>query len=180
MPDWLPPLVRLFRKWPETAAACGKVVCQDGRLAAAAGLVFADGTLGGLGEAEFDLEARLFNYVRDVDACIGPFIAVRRETFIEMGGFDGQYHTLDFLMTDFCFRARERGLRVCYQPESCIIWLKDYSPLAQASNGDYLPVMLDQRRLVGRWGDRLQAQPARPERTDWATWHALAAPPEGR
>ena len=175
VPGWLPPLLRIFRSRPNAAVACGKLAYLDGRLAAAGGLVFADGSLGGLGDGEFDLEAPLFNYVRELEACLGPFVAVRRDSFLEAGGFDRRYHTPNYLSADYCFRVREQGHQVCYQPESAVILLRDSLPVVQASNGNYGAAASDRARFIARWVHRLRAQPQRPERLDRAAWHTLAS-----
>ncbi len=50
-----------------------------------------------------------------VDSVIGAFMAVRRETWIRLGGFDEAYFFY-FEETDFCSRARAAGSKVVHHP----------------------------------------------------------------
>jgi GT2 family glycosyltransferase len=43
---------------------------------------------------------------------------IRRDVWEELGGFDERFEPLWFEDVDFCWRARERGYRMCYTPEA--------------------------------------------------------------
>jgi hypothetical protein len=172
-PGWLPPLLRMFRRHPEADLVCGKLAHLDGRLAAAGGVLFRDGTLAGLGQGEFDLEARLFNYARPVPVCPPGLLAARRDAFLDAGGFDEVYRTADYALADLCLRAARRGRRILYQPASVSILLRDSVPAPDAP-ADHRLALGDHARFARRWRQALAALPDRPASFDRAAWHALA------
>ncbi len=51
-----------------------------------------------------------------VSAVTGAFLAVRREDFDRLGGFDDVAFSVSYGDVDFCYRLREAGLRVVYEP----------------------------------------------------------------
>ncbi len=55
------------------------------------------------------------NEEREVDWVVGGCFLVRRDLFLELGGFDERFF-LFFEDTDFCRRVRELGKRVVYYP----------------------------------------------------------------
>ncbi len=65
-----------------------------------------------------DPDAPEFNYLRSVDYCSGASLMVRRQVFLEVGGFDEKYAPAYFEDVDLAFRLRRRGLRTIYQPRS--------------------------------------------------------------
>ncbi|MEN3044113.1 MAG: glycosyltransferase family 2 protein [Candidatus Hydrothermales bacterium] len=57
---------------------------------------------------------------REVEAVLGAFVAIKRETFEDVGGFDEEF----FLFAediDLCLRIRKRGYKVLYAPDIKII-----------------------------------------------------------
>src|SRR5262249_18636089 len=86
LPGWLPPLLRLFRDDPITGAVGGKLLYPDGRLQEAGGVIFSDGSGANFGRGDYNPEAPLYNYVRDVDYCSGALLATPRSLFIACGG----------------------------------------------------------------------------------------------
>lgn len=53
---------------------------------------------------------------REVQALISACIAVRRELFDQLGGFDEVFNPVQFEDLDLCYRARSRGWRLLYVP----------------------------------------------------------------
>jgi hypothetical protein len=51
---------------------------------------------------------------RNVSAVTGACLAVRRQVFEELGGFDPQF-AVNYNDVDFCLRAREAGYQVIYE-----------------------------------------------------------------
>ncbi|MBW2039663.1 MAG: glycosyltransferase family 2 protein [Deltaproteobacteria bacterium] len=62
----------------------------------------------------------------DVDSLVGACIIVRRKAIEEVGGLDEGYF---FFMeeTDWCFRMRDKGWRVCFVPQAQILHLQGVS-----------------------------------------------------
>src|SRR5262245_26643728 len=59
----------------------------------------------------------------EVDNLVGACFVVRREVVEQLGGFDETFFYL-YEETDFCRRARERGLKVMVQPSVSVVHLQ--------------------------------------------------------
>lgn len=53
-----------------------------------------------------------------VEQPAGAFLMIRRDAWIELGGFDTAFHPLWFEDVDYLFRLRSRGWQVRYEPAS--------------------------------------------------------------
>lgn len=97
---------------PEIGVVGAKLVYRAGSIQHA-GIVTGMGEASGhAGRGEFrsDLWPWL-DLTRDVNAVTGACMAVRREVFEQLGGFDGRF-PVNYNDVDFCLRARKAGYRV--------------------------------------------------------------------
>jgi GT2 family glycosyltransferase len=127
----LEPLIECCRE-PGVAGACGKLVDAAGRpqagfavrsLPSPAALICEVLLLNRLWPRNpvnwhyrclgFDFSAS-----SDVEQPAGAFLLLRRDVWMELGGFDEQFCPLWFEDVDFCWRIREKGYRVRYTPEA--------------------------------------------------------------
>ncbi len=76
-------------------------------------------------------------------------MATRRDVFDRLGGFD-EALGLDFNDIDYCLRARQRGLRVLYEPAAELVHHESPSRGSSGSAGDA-------RAFVDRWGEAITA-----------------------
>ncbi|HEX9013928.1 MAG TPA: glycosyltransferase family 2 protein, partial [Anaerolineaceae bacterium] len=121
-PDWLEELVRWASR-PEIGIVGGKLLHPDGTIQHAgiiigmeghASHVFAgqkEGATGPFGSTE---------WYRDYSAVTGACMAMRRQVFEEIGGFDEGYQ-LAFSDVEICQRAIQHGYRVMYTPFARLI-----------------------------------------------------------
>jgi GT2 family glycosyltransferase len=115
-PGALDVLVAALHAMPEAGVAGGGLADEDGRWqpgTARFGVVphlLLDTTLG-----RFATRRRRAAHV--VDWVYGTFMAVRRDAFTALGGFDGTYFLYGEDL-DLCHRARERGWRTIHVPEA--------------------------------------------------------------
>jgi O-antigen biosynthesis protein len=174
LPGWLPPLLRIFCDYPDAGAVGGKLVFPDGRLQDAGGVVFSDGSAANFGKWDCEVDAPLYNYVREVDYVTGAFIATKRSLFVESGGFDTRFRPIYYEETDYCFRLREMGYRVYYQPESVIVHLEGATSGTDLSTGLKQYQVANHIKFVEKWKRVLERQPPNPNGFDLATWLALA------
>jgi GT2 family glycosyltransferase/2-polyprenyl-3-methyl-5-hydroxy-6-metoxy-1,4-benzoquinol methylase len=171
---WLEPLLRIFRDKPDAGAVGGRLVYPDGRMQEAGGIVFADGSAANFGKWDCEIDAPLYNYVREVDYVTGALIATPRSLFNELGRLDTHYRPIYYEETDYCFKLRARGYRVYYQPESVVIHLEGVTCGTDVNSGQKRYQAVNRAKFVERWRGALKRQPRPPAKFDWATWYALA------
>lgn len=113
---WLDLLVAHAQR-PEVGAVGARLVYPDGTLQHAGIVVGMTGVSGhvlaGLAPGRHGYLA-MSVLTRDVSAVTGACMATAHGTFDRLGGFDESLW-LDFGDTDYCLRARRRGLRVVYE-----------------------------------------------------------------
>jgi len=119
-PGWLDALCDTFTLHPQAGLVGAQLLYPDGRLQEAGGVVFADGSAWNYGRFESPDDPR-YASVRDADYCSGAALAIPRELFAGIGGFDRRYAPAYYEDTDLAFAVRERGLRTIYQPFSRVV-----------------------------------------------------------
>lgn len=140
-----------------------------------------------------------------VDSVIGAFMAVRRETWTRLGGFDEAYFFY-FEETDFCARARAAGRKVVHHPSIQVLhhqgssasavksaariefwrsrytyFSRHYGPAANRALGCILPIRLAVSCFVNALAAPFSFRTR--ERTRWQLallrWHFKGKPPSG-
>ncbi|WP_374604884.1 glycosyltransferase [Arenimonas sp.] len=153
-PGWLDALLATFESHPDTGLAGSKLVYPDGRLQEAGGIVFADGSGWNYGRFEDPSHPR-FNFVREVDYCSGAAIAIRRELFDSLQGFDPLYAPAYYEDTDLAMRVRQRGLKVRYQPASVVVHHEGATSGTDTSSGIKAYQVANQAKFLERWREVL-------------------------
>jgi len=92
---------------------------------------------------------------RDLDMVTGACLAVRREVFAALGGFDEQYVN-GVEDVDLCLAARAAGLRVRYEPRAVVLHHEG------VSEGRFDHAAPNLARFARKWADRLAAMERRP------------------
>ena len=179
-PGWLMSLLRTFELFPDVGAVGGKLLFPDGRLQEAGGIIFSDASACHFGRGEPNAKASLFDYVRQVDYVSGALMATPRDLFAALGGFDLDYAPGYYEDTDYCFRLREQGLHVYYQPEAVVVHLEGATAGTDLSAGMKRHQLINQDRFRKRHAAALAEQSARPETFDAGSWTALANRGKGR
>jgi len=173
-PGWLEALLRTFRDRPDAGAVGGKLVYPDGRLQDAGGVIFCDGSGANFGRLDYDLEAPIYNFVREVDYVTGALLATPRVLFNELGGLDPHYKPAYYEETDYCFKLRSRGYKVYYQPESLVIHLEGATNGTDPGSGLKQYQEVNKKKFIRRWQPALERQPKPPSKYDKSTWYSLA------
>lgn len=174
LPRWLDPLLEVFRSHPRAGAVGGKLLLPDGRLQEAGGVVFCDGAALNFARGEAQLDQPLINFLREVDYCSAALLATRRSLFSQLGGFDRRYSPAYYEDADYCFKVRESGYRVYYQPASAVVHVEGGTSGTDPSHGFKRFQTVNRERFVDRWRHMLHLQPVRPMRVDQTALHALA------
>ena len=156
-PGWLDALLATFREFPDTGLAGSKLVYPDGRLQEAGGLVFADGSAWNVGRFQPPAHPA-FNAVREADYCSGAAIALRRDLFESLGGFDAHYAPAYYEDTDLAMRVRRAGLKVRYQPASVVAHYEGVTAGTDTAQGVKAHQITNQSRFRQRWQAELASQ----------------------
>jgi GT2 family glycosyltransferase len=156
-PRSLTALWETLRSDPRCGAVGGRLILRDGRLQEAGGILWSDGTAEAYGRG-CDPFAPEFSYRREVEFCSGALLLVRRELFLELGGFDERYAPAYYEDVDLCMGIRRLGQRVLYQP-AATAWHHEYGS-SSAEQAESL-MRRNQERFVEKWQDQLGAQPSR-------------------
>lgn len=173
LPGWLPPLLRVFREDSKAGVVGGKLLCSDGRLQEAGGIIFRDGSAAHFGRGDYDTDGFLYQFVREVDYCSGAFLATPRTLFDTLGGFDRRYVPAYYEDVDYCFKVRQSGHRVYYQPESTIVHFEGASCGVDPTRGVKRYMAINHQKFVDKWKPVLKGHPVRPAAHDTAAWQAV-------
>lgn len=160
-PGWLDALIATFADHPSAGLVGAKLVYPDGRLQEAGAIVFRDGTGWNCGRFE-DPRAPAWNFVREVDYCSGAAIAVPRDVFEQLGGFDSHFAPAYYEDTDLAMKVRSFGLRALYQPASTVVHIEGATAGTDVSAGVKAYQASNRYKFKTRWGGALTAHP-RPD-----------------
>jgi len=160
---WLDALVEAAEADPRIALVGAKLLDADGTLQEAGGITFRDGSGWKVGRGE-DPNAPAYQHPRDVDYCSGAALLVRRDLLEAVGGFDERFAPAYYEDVDLAFTARQRGLRVVYEPRSEVVHFEGLSHGTDVRAGIKRHQVINQGVLVDKWGDVLRSQWA-PERS---------------
>ncbi|MDZ4053522.1 MAG: glycoside hydrolase family 99-like domain-containing protein, partial [Phenylobacterium sp.] len=152
---WLGPLVEALDD-PKVGAVAPKMLFPDGRLQEAGARINADGTSEMIGLFQ-DPGLPRWNVAREVDYASGACLAVRRADFAALDGFDLAFAPAYCEDADLCFRLRERGAKILYEPRSEIIHHLSVTANSIDSGYKLRLATRNQQRFVARWAHRLDA-----------------------
>jgi len=125
-PHWLTPLVTLAGKDAAIGMVGAKLLYPDGRLQEAGGIIWNDASGWNYGHKQ-DPQLPEFNYVKEADYISGACILIRKEAWLQAGGFDERYSPAYCEDSDFAFTLRSMGYKVMYQPLSEVTHYEGYS-----------------------------------------------------
>lgn len=155
LPGWLEPMIRLLSDEPDIGVVGSKLLYPDGRVQHA-GIIVRE-RAGGKTQLVCDHIHRLshgdapwVNLEREYQAVTGACLAVKRDVFRRLGGFDEAYFN-GYEDLDFCFRAREAGLRIVYCPRSVLVHHES------SSQGRFMSDDKNTALFSERWGSRIKS-----------------------
>jgi O-antigen biosynthesis protein len=154
-PGWLEPLVSVLDSDPTIGAVGPRLVYPDGRLQEAGMLIAQDGTVLQYGDGE-SADNMQFRFRRTVDCCSGACLAVRREAFNAIGGFDPVWVPAYYEGIDLCLRLRDAGLAVIFEPAATVTHIRSG---ARMFDGPTQLFLEHRRQFVARWSHRLPGRP---------------------
>ena len=149
----------------ETGAVGGLLLRPDGRVAEAGGLIGRDGVPQILGTGLASDDPTLGS--TDVDYVSGACLALCRELWEAVGGFDAGYAPAYFEDADLCLAIRARGLRVRVEPSARVIHLGGQSYGTDGNAGKDVLMALGRRQLLRKWGDEIARRADLAPATVW-------------
>ncbi|MBB1088511.1 glycosyltransferase [Lysobacter sp. SG-8] len=158
-PGWLDALLATFDTHPDAGIVGSQLLYPDGRLQEAGGVVFNDGSGWNTGRFESPLDPR-FATLRDTDYCSGAALAVPRDLFASLGGFDARYAPAYYEDTDLAFAVRASGHRVLYQPAARVVHDEGATSGTDTGSGVKSYQVRNQAVFQEKWRSALAAQPS--------------------
>lgn len=117
-PGWLVALAEVLQDSTVGIVGC-KLLYPDGTIQHAGGrIVDARGSTRHIGRDEVD--AGQYDVVQDADFVTGAALALTRATLTRIGFLDEGFAPAYYEDADWCYRAREAGLRVVYCPQAVV------------------------------------------------------------
>jgi glycosyltransferase involved in cell wall biosynthesis len=94
----------------------------------------------------------------EVDYCSAACLAVRRETWNHLGGFDERFAPAYYEDTDLCFGIRAMGQRVVFQPAAVVVHHEGVSHGTDESVGGKAHQEINRITFTAKWSDELALQ----------------------
>ena len=155
---WLDALVETFQGIPDAGIVGARLAYPDGRLQEAGGIIFSDASGWNYGRNENPAEPQ-YNFTAEADYVSGACLALSRQLFEQLGGFDTHYAPAYYEDTDLCFRVRQAGYKVYCQPACTIIHHEGVSSGTDESSGTKRYQAINREKFRSRWATELSSQP---------------------
>lgn len=156
-PHFLDPLVDTLESADDIGAVGSLLLYPDGVVQEAGGIVWSDAAGWNYGRHDPGDNSRNL-WLREVDYCSGASLAVRRDLWEQLGGFDTRYAPAYYEDTDLCFSLRELGYRTMFQPLSRVVHLEGVSHGTDTSGGLKRKQVENQTVFAEKWAHRLPQQ----------------------
>ena len=157
--NWLESLISTFERIPEAGVVGARLVYPDGRLQEAGGIVFNDASGWNYGR-EDNPDRPQYNFVSEADYVSGACLAIRRNDFQRLGGFDTRFVPAYYEDTDLCFQIRAMGKTVIYQPAATIVHHEGISSGTEENSGTKRYQAINRNKFREKWANLLSEHPA--------------------
>jgi glycosyltransferase involved in cell wall biosynthesis/GT2 family glycosyltransferase len=88
---------------------------------------------------------------KDVNAVTGGCMLVRRQIWEQLGGWDDRFGRGVYEDVDFCWRVKEKGYRILYQPDVCLYHFESASIEPNGHHLLYKSKLENQKKLLEKW-----------------------------
>jgi GT2 family glycosyltransferase len=147
-PDWLEKLTAPLSN-PRTGIIGAKLLYPNGTIQHAGITIGMGGTAGHPGRyLSYSPHWKWLDYTREVSAVTGACLAIRRDVFHEIKGFDPSF-PVNYNDVDLCLRARQAGYSVLIETSAPLRHLE-----CQTRTG--VVTMEERRRFYNRWSSLLR------------------------
>lgn len=139
--NWLSPMLELIVKDKSIAAVGAKLLFSDNTIQHAGVAIidhkkFNDPILAKHLFYKFDRDNDHVNKAMEYQAVTGACMLLNKQYFFEVGGLDESYWN-GYEDVDLCFRLREKGYKIIYQPKSEVYHFEEKSGKERFSNMQY-------------------------------------------
>ena len=155
---WLDALIGTFDQFEDVGIVGARLVYPDGLLQEAGGIVFNDASGWNYGRGD-DAALPQYNFVSDADYVSGACLAVGKDDFETMGGFDTRFVPAYYEDTDLCFQVRALGKRVIYQPAATIVHHEGVSSGTEETSGTKRYQAINRDKFRDKWAEVLADHP---------------------
>ncbi|MEE4297247.1 MAG: glycosyltransferase [Wenzhouxiangella sp.] len=163
--SWLERLLDTFADFPDAGVVGARLAYPNGRLQEAGGIIFSDASGWNYGRNEDPTQPQ-YNFTSEADYVSGACLAISRDLFEDLNGFDNYYAPAYYEDTDLCFRVRQHGRKVYCQPACTIIHHEGVSSGTDESSGTKRYQAINRDKFRERWAEALQRQPQHSIDTD--------------
>jgi GT2 family glycosyltransferase/glycosyltransferase involved in cell wall biosynthesis len=159
-PGWLEPLVGRLEQEPLLGGVGPRFLYPDGRVQEAGAFIGPDGVAVQVGKfgvyASDDVEE---DHV--VDYCSAACFLMRRDFFLEIGGFEYAYEPAYYEDVDLCLKIAARGLFVGYCSQSHVVHIENATSSTHREGlGLHNIIDVNRQQFLRGWGERLAARDA--------------------
>lgn len=154
---WLDELVATADADPRVGIVGCRLVYPDRRLQEAGGIIWNSGYGWNYGRGDSP-DLGQYGYRREVDYCSGAALLVRRAVWQSLHGFDPVFAPAYYEDTDLCFRARQQGWKVIYQPRATVFHIEGASHGTDLHAGGKSQQVHNHAVFVNRWSGQLPEQ----------------------
>ncbi len=154
-PGWMENLLATFREHGNVGIAGSKLVYPTGELQEAGGIIWEDASGWNWGKGQ-NADHPIYNFVRDVDYISGASLMIPTVLWKEIGGFNEGLEKAYYEDADLCFKVREMGYRVVYQPSSVVVHIEGLSSGTDLNAGAKQYQLVNQKIFKERWAEPLK------------------------
>jgi O-antigen biosynthesis protein len=162
---WLTGMLACAESADDIGIVTPKYLYPDGSLNEAGGIIWRDGTGVNYGRGDRP-EHFQYEYRRETDYGSAAALMVKADLWTEVGGYDERYLPMYYEDADLCFEARERGLRVLYEPAAVVIHVEGATAGNDISSGYKRYQEQNRSKFVAKWRHRLESEQLRPAPTN--------------
>ncbi len=158
---WLEAMLDCASSAPDVGVVTPKFIYPDGSLNEAGGIIWRDGTGVNYGRGD-QPDLFQYEYRRETDYGSAAALMVSADLWKDIGGFDECYLPMYYEDTDMCFEARERGLRVLYEPAAVVVHIEGATAGNDPDVGHKRHQEQNRHKFVAKWRNRLESEHGYP------------------
>lgn len=154
VPGSLQAMLRPFTSCDRVGAVGGQIVDANGFVSEAGGIVWNDGATESYGCGRGSTDPRVC-FARESDYCSSRLFMVAADAHRGLDGFSPEFASFHYASVDLCFRLRQNGYRVIYEPRAAVEALGCESERGRNEINTAGAYLDDGNLFAHRWSARL-------------------------